>query len=117
MDITWHTFESYLQKVLDDLATCCFVSIDLEFSGIPWTQKEPGTGPQTLQDRYAETRTAAEKYQVLQIGLTICHEDTEKGEIYRDSLIEAFVIKLYSIVHFETVQHISESNHRPQTGP
>lgn len=81
MDITSHTFQFYLQKVLDDLATCCFVAIDLEFSGIPKSRNGPRAGSQTLQERYAETRIAAEKYQILQLGLTICHEDAEKGEI------------------------------------
>ncbi|KAE8154730.1 ribonuclease H-like domain-containing protein [Aspergillus avenaceus] len=36
-------------------------------------------GVATLQERYVEVKKAAEKYNILQIGLTICHEDTETG--------------------------------------
>ncbi|RMJ25667.1 CAF1 family ribonuclease [Aspergillus sp. HF37] len=78
MDITSQAFAFHLPRILAELATCCFVSIDLEFSGIASkAQGKPVKSLRTLQERYAETKNAAEKYQVLQIGLTICHEDTE----------------------------------------
>lgn len=109
MDITSHSFQFYLQKVLDDLATCCFVAIDLEFSGVPKAQNGPRAKLQTLQERYTETRSAAERYQILQIGLTICDEDTEKGEI-AEVRIGRLKIQLRSIVHLEAVQYLSESN-------
>lgn len=83
MDITVQNFESYLPKVLDDLASCLFVSLDLELSGIAKGQNDAPKGTQTLQERYAETRKAADKYQVLQIGLTVCHEDPDEGETVR----------------------------------
>ncbi|OJJ47017.1 hypothetical protein ASPZODRAFT_159015 [Penicilliopsis zonata CBS 506.65] len=77
MEVTSHSFSYYLPRILDDLATGCFVSLDLEFSGIAKPAfRSPSSGPQTLQERYEEVKGAAEKYQVLQIGLTICHEDT-----------------------------------------
>ncbi|RJE22372.1 CAF1 family ribonuclease [Aspergillus sclerotialis] len=79
MDITVQNFESYLPKVLDDLTSCLFVSLDLELSGIAKGQNDPSKGTQTLQERYEETRKAADKYQVLQVGLTICHEDTDEA--------------------------------------
>lgn len=34
---------------------------------------------QTLQARYAEVKAAAEKYQILQVGLTICRENLVTG--------------------------------------
>lgn len=80
MDVTSRTFAFHLPRILTDLSTCCFVSIDFEFSGIPKSQGEPAKSSQTLQERYEETRSAADKYQILQIGLTICHEDTETGQ-------------------------------------
>ena len=81
MDLTSQSFAFHLPRILADLATCRFVAIDLEFSGIARGQGERAKGSQTLQDRYAETKRAADKYQVLQIGLTTCHEDVETGQI------------------------------------
>ena len=79
MDITVQTFSSQFPGLLQDLSTCCFVSIDFEFSGVSCIPGKPSRGCQSLQERYAETKSAADKYQILQVGLTICHEDTETG--------------------------------------
>ena len=79
MDITALTYSCQLPRILDDLATCSFVTIDLEFSGICKSYSGPSNRPQTLQERYVETKNAAEKYQVLQVGLTTCHEDAATG--------------------------------------
>lgn len=87
MDITVENFEFYLQKILDDLASCSFVSLDLELSGIAIKSQDPSKGTRTLQERYAEIRKAADKYQVLQVGLTISHEDTDGGEMQRVCLL------------------------------
>lgn len=79
MDISAQTFFYHLPRVLDDLASCCFVSIDFEFSGIA---KGLGPSPKsrsTLQERYEEVKNSADQYQILQVGLTICHEDPETG--------------------------------------
>ena len=81
MDITSQSFAFHLPRILADLTTCCFVAIDLEFSGIARGQGDPAKSSQTLQDRYTETKKAADKYQILQIGLTICHEDIETGQM------------------------------------
>ena len=82
MDITGESFLQYLSTILYDISTCSFISLDLEFSGIP---SRPGgvsnVNPrQTLQDRYTETRKAAEIYQILQIGFTTIHEDHKDGD-------------------------------------
>ncbi|PKX99583.1 CAF1 family ribonuclease [Aspergillus novofumigatus IBT 16806] len=79
MDVTAQTFPYHLPRILDDLATCCFVSMDFEFSGIATTSSNPNRGSQTLQARYEEVKNSADKYQILQVGLTICHEDTENA--------------------------------------
>ncbi|GFF70510.1 54S ribosomal protein L17, mitochondrial [Aspergillus lentulus] len=79
MDVTAQTFPYHLPRILDDLATCCFVSMDFEFSGIATTPSNPNRGSQTLQARYEEVKNSADKYQILQVGLTICHEDTENA--------------------------------------
>ena len=78
--------------MLRALADAHFVAIDLELSGI---QSKTGHRPravgngsnegkstggkQTLQERYKEAKEAAERYQILQVGITIVNEDAETG--------------------------------------
>ncbi|KAJ5584970.1 uncharacterized protein N7459_004770 [Penicillium hispanicum] len=79
MELTNQNFTNYLPWVLNEISTSCFVSLDLELSGIPMSPSCLGPKTQSLQDRYAENKAAAEKYQILQLGLTICHENTENA--------------------------------------
>ena len=85
MDITYSNFQTYFPSILREISCSRFVSIDLELSGIPPRQpyqaRAHGVGyaKQTLQQRYAETKAAAEKYQVLQLGLTCVEEDLGRG--------------------------------------
>ena len=85
MDVTGRTFYSHLFPVLEAISRSYFVSFDLELSGIPGKQfKSRPTGQgedgkQTLQQRYEETKAAAERYHVLQLGLTCVEEDRERG--------------------------------------
>ncbi|KAL2829145.1 ribonuclease H-like domain-containing protein [Aspergillus cavernicola] len=77
MDVTAQTFPYHLSKILEDLASSVFVSIDLEFSGIATAPQGRAGPPQSLQQRYEEVVAGADKYQILQVGLTFCHEDAE----------------------------------------
>ena len=85
MDISNLDFQSHIHAILRAISLSRFVSLDLELSGIPsrhFNQARNVTGEygkQTLQQRYAETKTAAEIYQVLQLGLTCVEEDMERG--------------------------------------
>ena len=85
MDITRHTFQSQLFSILTAISRSHFVSFDLELSGIPGKQSRSKSsvrredGKQTLQQRYEETKAAAERYQVLQLGLTCVEEDKDRG--------------------------------------
>lgn len=89
MDITSHNFPSLLFKILDELASCVFVSLDFEFSGIARNNTaKKDSGPQTLQARYTEVKDAAEKYEILQIGMTLCHENISTGGISSSLPIE-----------------------------
>ena len=78
--------------MLRALANAHFVAIDLELSGIQSktihrpkavengsNEGRSSGGKQTLQERYEEAKEAAERYQILQVGLTIVSEDTETG--------------------------------------
>ncbi|OAX84879.1 hypothetical protein ACJ72_00756 [Emergomyces africanus] len=85
MDVTKQSFNQHLPRLFNDLAETSFVAMDMEFSGIVARQSGPSPGSdlwggkQTLQARYEEVKSAAEIYQVLQIGLTFAREDVETG--------------------------------------
>lgn len=88
MDVTGQNFQSQLFSILGAISRSHFVSFDLELSGIPGKQSKtkPTTGQgedgkQTLQQRYAETKAAAERYHVLQLGLTCVEEDRDRGTL------------------------------------
>lgn len=87
MDVNGRTFQSHLPSILGAISRSHFISFDLELSGIPGKQfknKPTGQfedGKQTLQQRYAETKAAAERYHVLQLGLTCVEEDRDRGMI------------------------------------
>ena len=96
MDVDRHTFHWQLPSMLRALAGAHFVAVDFELSGIqsktmhrvvPTGNRSHG-GKQTLQQRYEEAREAAERYQILQVGLTIVKEDLEAGTDF-----EAFGVK------------------------
>lgn len=85
MDVKGIAFQPQLPALLEAIAEAHFVAIDLELSGIQsrYINKSVAGlvegGKQTLQQRYEETKEAAEKYQVLQIGLTCVKEDRDRG--------------------------------------
>lgn len=78
MDVDKTSFYPLLPDILTDISTAHFVTIDLELSGIP--TKDPAAGKPTLQQRYLETKEAAERYQILQIGLTCVEQDVENNK-------------------------------------
>ncbi|KAL2864456.1 ribonuclease H-like domain-containing protein [Aspergillus lucknowensis] len=80
MDVTAQTFPYHLPRILEDLASSAFVAIDLEFSGIATAPQGRAGPPQTLQQRYQEVKEGADRYQILQVGLTFCHEDIEAAK-------------------------------------
>lgn len=87
MDVTNTTFYPLLLEILTDVSNSHFVAFDLELSGVPSKQsafaaQKPGARPgkPTLQQRYTETKEAAERYQILQIGLTCVQQDAESGK-------------------------------------
>ncbi|KAF9737143.1 hypothetical protein PMIN06_001903 [Paraphaeosphaeria minitans] len=93
MDIDAGSYPHELLALLISISEADFVSLDLEFTGIP--SRMPGKEPwkprqnrNTLEDRYQETRTAAGRYHVLQVGLTCAHFD------YIDN---KYVLKPYNV--------------------
>jgi poly(A)-specific ribonuclease len=79
MEVPSHKFSSELVGILQLIADSHFVALDLEFSGISSRRTRSGRSRLSLQEVYAETREAANQYQILQMGLTIVEEDAQKG--------------------------------------
>lgn len=81
MDVTEVSFYPLLIDILHDVSQSHFVAIDLELSGVPVKQNRgQKSGRPSLQERYAETKAAAEKFAILQFGLTCVIEDTKSGK-------------------------------------
>ena len=95
MDVKGINYRGQLPSILAAISKAHFVSFDLELSGIPGRQRgqpkapgQPATGKVTLQERYEETKRAAERYQVLQLGLTCVEEDRERGKLQSEKHLD-----------------------------
>ncbi|KAH7344345.1 ribonuclease H-like domain-containing protein [Pyrenochaeta sp. MPI-SDFR-AT-0127] len=78
MDVDAASFPHQLLGLFINISEAEFVSFDLELSGIPsrLPNKQPrGPGRLTLQERYAETKAGADRYQILQVGITCARFD------------------------------------------
>ena len=78
MEVDRNSFQSRLLGILTALSDAHFVSLDLELSGVPSKRPNSSRHKQTLEERYKEVKEAAERYQVLQVGLTCVEQDLEK---------------------------------------
>ncbi|KAJ6118456.1 Ribonuclease CAF1 [Penicillium samsonianum] len=101
MDITAVTFPDCFPSILNDISTSCFVSVDFELSGVVFKPSTPQSQAQTVQERYVEAKAAAERYQILQVGLTTCHEDKENA---------TYTLKPYNINLSPITQHEMDVN-------
>jgi hypothetical protein len=116
MEINIHSFHSRLPSLLRAVSNAHFVAIDLELSGIPSHQSNKPrvtgnhhSGKATLQERYEETKQAAETYQVLQLGITCVEEDKDKGTpIGRDKISRWPILIWRRCLHCITVQFLRE---------
>ncbi|KAM0693377.1 hypothetical protein Q7P36_006631 [Cladosporium allicinum] len=81
MDVNKTSFYPLLLDILTDISKSYFVAFDLELSGVPVKQASANrrVGRPSLQERYEEVKEAAEKYSILQIGLTCVREDVDTG--------------------------------------
>lgn len=79
MDVTSSSFPLEAIKLIQHIANSRFVAFDFEFSGVAGRNAAGGSGKLTLQNYYEEIRSAAQVYQILQVGLTVVTEDVEKG--------------------------------------
>jgi poly(A)-specific ribonuclease len=78
MEVDAETFPYHLLGMFIHISEADFVSFDLELSGIPSRiQNKPAHGPGrfTMEERYAETKMGADRYQILQVGITCARFD------------------------------------------
>lgn len=78
MDVSADQFSHEAVKITQEIAEALFVSFDFEFSGIAGRNPNRGGKP-TLRELYGETKAAAERYQILQVGVTVVKEDLKTG--------------------------------------
>ena len=78
MDVPHSRFPYEILKIVQEVADSHFIAFDLEFSGIAG-QRQGRSRKLTLQQYYEDVKAAAEKYQILQVGLTIVKEDLGRG--------------------------------------
>ncbi|EME45478.1 hypothetical protein DOTSEDRAFT_52745 [Dothistroma septosporum NZE10] len=81
MDVDKVSFYPLLLDIISDISEAHFVAIDLELSGVPsrgsWGKD---SGKPTIQQRYLEIKEAAERYQILQIGITCVDQNVHDGK-------------------------------------
>ena len=82
MEVNKTSFYPLLLDIITDISESHFVAIDLELSGVPSKGAKSSSGPgrPSLQERYLEIKEAAERYQILQIGLTCVQQDIENAK-------------------------------------
>lgn len=81
MEVDKVAFYPLFLDILTDISESHFVAFDLEVSGIPSKNvKNAGPGRPSLQQRYIENKQAADKFQILQIGITCVQQDAENGK-------------------------------------
>jgi hypothetical protein len=85
MEVNRDNFVKELPSILEHLLKSSYISFDMEMSGIHKKAYHVGAanhdeGKPSMQTLYEGIKGAAEKYQVLQFGMTIVEEDREKGE-------------------------------------
>ncbi|KAF8849230.1 CAF1-domain-containing protein [Acephala macrosclerotiorum] len=84
MEVNHAHFREELLPILRAISKACIVTFDLEMSGITTRPKfsagdrSLNVGRLALQEQYEEMKSAAETYQVLQMGLTCVLEDHDK---------------------------------------
>lgn len=82
MDIDQKHFYPRLLGVLRSMADASYIAIDLEMSGISMrdanTLRPPGRP--NLEAQYADTKAAAERYTILQLGLTCIIPDHKRSK-------------------------------------
>ncbi|KAL5119306.1 hypothetical protein ACEQ8H_002793 [Pleosporales sp. CAS-2024a] len=78
MDVDAASFPHLLLNLFIHISEADFVSLDLELSGIPSRlpdRPRPASARLTLEERYAETKQGADRYQILQVGITCARFD------------------------------------------
>lgn len=79
MEVERDAFPAVLPTILKHISNSHFVALDLELSGIP--PRSQRSGKQSLAERYTESKAAAERFHILQVGMTLAEED-DRNQAY-----------------------------------
>ncbi|KAJ0396532.1 hypothetical protein P43SY_003743 [Pythium insidiosum] len=92
MNVTRHNFKQCFADLKADIerASCRFIAIDTEFTGLSPTEDEKERYIDTLDERYKKVKRAGESFLITQFGLSTVHLD-EKHE---------FVVKTWNFYVF-----------------
>jgi poly(A)-specific ribonuclease len=84
MEITSKNFWESLPEVLEAMAAATYVSIDVEMTGV-YTKNIMSPAKPSMDMIYEQAREAAERFQIVQFGLTcISHSRSTKSKPRRD---------------------------------
>ena len=93
MEVTSQNFWETLPAVLGAMASASHVSIDLEMTGI-YSKNTAINGKTPLNTIYEKAKEAAERFQIVQFGLTcISYDKRSKGKSNRVYILRAQVMK------------------------
>jgi poly(A)-specific ribonuclease len=103
MDVDQTQFLPNLLAILRSISAASFISFDLEMSGI--NDKVRVNAKCSLEKHYEETKSAVEKYEVLQVGITCVREDREQGEFLLHYPVSLLIVLHYRSVHSYSIQY------------
>ncbi|GLE11046.1 hypothetical protein PINS_up023344 [Pythium insidiosum] len=77
MNVTRHNFKECFADLKADIerASCRFIAIDTEFTGLSPTEDEKERYIDTLEERYKKVKRAGESFLITQFGLSTVHLD------------------------------------------
>ncbi len=91
MDVTTTNYKSELLGIIEVITRADFLAIDCEMSGVP---PHLGGEKPPLQEHYQQMKLAADKFQLLQFGITCIERVEDKGRFI-------FSIQVLYIAHYQ----------------
>jgi poly(A)-specific ribonuclease len=91
MQVNKDNFELLLPRIVNDIKSCDFISIDCEFTGLGLEKSQRNDILDSVQDRYVRVASVASKFLPIQIGIALFS--------YSPSL-ERYVAKPYNFYVF-----------------
>ena len=109
MNVTRQNFASILPEITAKIKKANFVALDLEFTGLPDDNKFSRLDDH--ESRYVKTANEMKGYFVLQYGLSIFSQNSEKRNVMVLKLI--VITSLFSLPDLWIVRHIGYKEQTP----